>query len=109
MPTLRPAPRVLVALALAAAGCSPDHVTDPPPGPAALPDGLAARAVAIRVDVRAGTATVLDRPQAEAARSGAAFALLGANEIGAATSANVFRSTWASSSPRRCASASNSP
>ena len=100
MPTLRPAPCVLVALALAAAGCSPDRVTDPPPGPGALPDGLAARAVAIRVDVRAGTATVLDRPQAEAARSGAAFALLGANEIGAATS-NPFRSTVGQFTPKK--------
>lgn len=35
-----------------------------PAGPPALTEGLAARAVAVRVDVAAGTVTVLDRSSA---------------------------------------------
>jgi hypothetical protein len=82
--------RVLLGLAaVLLAGCSTDRPTEPggEPPPTA---GLAGRAVAVRVDVAAGTVTVLDRSPV-AAREGLSFALLGANEISAATS-NFFRS-----------------
>jgi hypothetical protein len=91
----RPFGRVLLALvASLAAACSPDRPTGPEAESPPLTDGLAARAVAVRVDVAAGTVTVLDRspaPSAAARRTGAAFALLGANEI-AATTSNFVRS-----------------
>ena len=91
----RPSGRVLLALVVGlAAACSPDRPTEPEAGPPPLTDGLAARAVAVRVDLAAGTATVLDRSAAPAAAArgvGVSFALLGANEI-AATTSNFFRS-----------------
>jgi Tol biopolymer transport system component len=87
--------RALLALAAVLAACSPDRPTEPAAGPA---DGLATRAVAVRVDVAAGSVTVLDRPSAAAA--GASFALLGANEI-AATTSNVFRSTVGQFTPKK--------
>jgi Tol biopolymer transport system component len=91
----RPSGRVLLALiASLAAACSPDRPTDPEAGPPPLTEGLAARAVAVRVDVDAGTVTVLDRSSASAKAvrgATASFALLGANEI-AATTSNFFRS-----------------
>ena len=87
--------RMLLALALGlAAACSSDRPTEPEAGPPPFPGGLAARAVAVRVDVAAGSVTVLDRSPAPAAvtrAAGASFALLGANEI-AATTSNFFRS-----------------
>lgn len=57
MPALRPAPRRALPALLAAllAGCSPERPTEPGAWPPPLPDGLAARAIAVRVDVRAGT------------------------------------------------------
>lgn len=99
MSTLYPASRRALA-ALAAvmlAGCS----AEPPTGPAAPPppaDGLATRAVAVRVDVAAGTVTVLDRRPA--AEDGLAHALLGGNEIAAATS-NFFRSAVGQFTPKK--------
>jgi Tol biopolymer transport system component len=94
MPASCPAPRRLLAAvaaavaAVALASCASDQVTQPdPPG---VPSDLGARAIAVRVDVAAGTATVLDRT-GMAAGAGVSFALLGANEI-AATTSNFFRS-----------------
>ena len=81
--------RLALAMALLAA-CSPDRPTEPEAGPAAPTDGLAARAVAVRVDVAAGTVTVLDRT-GTAAGAGVSLALLGVNEV-AATTSNFFRS-----------------
>jgi Tol biopolymer transport system component len=75
---------VLPLAAVFAAACSPEA----PAGPAGSPppaDGLAARAVAVQVDVAAGTVTVLDR-SGSAGKTGASLAILGANEIGATTS-----------------------
>jgi TolB protein len=85
---------VLVALAaLLAAGCSSDDPSEPAAGPlpAANP---APRTLAVRVDLAAGTVTVLDPPSAapvRAGRGGPSFALLGAAEISATTS-NFSRS-----------------
>jgi Tol biopolymer transport system component len=77
--------RALLAVAAALlAGCSSDRLTEPAAGPPPTPAGLAARAIAVRVDVRAGTVTVLDRPPA-ATRAGLSLALLGANEVSATT------------------------
>jgi Tol biopolymer transport system component len=86
MSALHLAPRrALVALAaVLAAGCSPDAPAGPGGGPPPT-EGLAARAVAVRVDLVAGTATVVDRPGTVASPAAASFALLGANEIGAVT------------------------
>ena len=95
MPVSQLASRVsaIVAAALAVAAltsCSSDQVTQP--DPSGIPPGLTARAIAVRVDLAAGTATVLERtPGGAGAGSGASLALLGANEISAATS-NFFRS-----------------
>jgi Tol biopolymer transport system component len=88
----RPVPgRLLHGLALVLlAGCSTDRPTEPAAGPPPPTTGLAARAIAVRVDIAAGTVTVLDR-SAATARDGLSFALLGANEISATTS-NFFRS-----------------
>src|SRR5512133_3241298 len=88
----RPLPgRLLYGLALVLlAGCSTDRPTEPTAGPPPLNAGLAARAIPVRVDVVAGTVTVLDR-SAATARAGLSLALLGANEISATTS-NLSRS-----------------
>jgi Tol biopolymer transport system component len=83
---------VLAALLLA--GCATEQPTEPAPGGGSpqLPSDLQARAIAVRVDVAAGTVTPLGRPGAETAVApGLSLALLGANEIGATTS-NFFRS-----------------
>ena len=87
-----PAPgRLLYGLALVLlAGCSTDRPTEPAAGPPPPNTGLAARAIPVRVDVAAGTVTVLDR-SAATARDGLSLALLGANEISATTS-NFSRS-----------------
>jgi Tol biopolymer transport system component len=84
--------RALLALAAGLlAGCSSDRLTDPAAGPPPATAGLARRAIAVRVDVAAGTVTILDQPPA-AARAGLSLALLGANEVSATTS-NFFRSS----------------
>lgn len=86
--------RALVALAaLLVAACSSDDPSGPAAGPppAANP---APRTLAVRVDVAAGTVTVLEPPSGtavSAGRGGPSFALLGAREISATTS-NFFRS-----------------
>jgi Tol biopolymer transport system component len=82
---------VLAALLLA--GCAPDQPTEPGGPPPSVPSDVQARAIAVRVDVAAGTVTPLGRPGAETAVApGLSLALLGANEIGATTS-EFFRST----------------
>jgi hypothetical protein len=79
---------VLAALLLA--GCATEQPTEPPGGPPSVPGDLQAHAIAVRVDVTAGTVTPLDRT-APATASGVSFALVGANEV-AATTTNFFRS-----------------
>ena len=98
---LAPRPdRALLALAaLLLAGCSSDHPTEPPPGPPPAATGLVARAVAVRVDVEAGTVTVLELSPA-AGKAGLSFALLGANEISATTS-NFSRSALGQFVPKK--------
>jgi hypothetical protein len=76
--------------------------TDPSDAPPPVPGDLALRAVAVRVDLRTGTATVLDRPASAPAGGGASFALLGANEIGAAIpQSSVFRSAVGQFIPKK--------
>jgi Tol biopolymer transport system component len=91
MPTACPARRGLRAAAVAAvaavtlASCSPDQVTQPDPSGA--PPDLGARAIAVHVNVAAGTATVLDRT-GRPVGAGVSLALLGANEISATISSS---------------------
>ena len=91
--------RALLALAAGLlAGCS----AEAPTGPVSAPPprgGMPERAVAVRVDVAAGTATVLDRA-GFTPEPGLALAILGANEIAAATS-NVSRSAVGQFTPKK--------
>ena len=80
-----------VLTALLFAGCATEQPTEPG-GPPAVPRDLQAHAIAVRVDLAAGTVTPLDRTAAASSTApGLSFALVGANEVGAATS-NFFRS-----------------
>src|SRR5690349_18395555 len=74
------------------AGCATERMTDAPDGPG-VPADLLSRSVALRVDVAEGRVTVLSRAAIGAAATAGrpSLALLGANEIGIATS-NMFRS-----------------
>ena len=92
-PPLAPRRALAVLAALLVAGCSSEDSSGPSAGPPPITNP-ALRTLALRVDVAAGTATLINPPSAAGA-SGAApapsFALLGAREISATTS-NFFRS-----------------
>jgi Tol biopolymer transport system component len=94
----------LSALALVTlAGCATDRMPDAPTDGSDVPADLAGRSVALRVDVAEGRVTVLSRPPIAAAPGGdgrPSLALLGANEIGIATS-NFFRSAQGQFTPKK--------
>jgi Tol biopolymer transport system component len=90
----RPPLALSLLAALLLAGCGTEQPTEPPAGGGSpqLPPDLQARAIAVRVDVAAGTVTPLERTAAaNGAAPGMSFALVGANEV-AATTSNFFRS-----------------
>jgi Tol biopolymer transport system component len=100
---VRPTAALGVLVALLLAGCATEQPTEPPSGggPPRLPSELQARAIAVRVDVAAGTVAPVSRPSASVAGApGLSLALFGANEIGAVTS-SFFRSAVGQFTPKK--------